>query len=473
LANLSSSSNRFFSALSLSLLVFGGQVSAIPGVLSPAAAEAAQAAKPVSAATPAPAPKPAPKSGAAAVNSDEDDGSADAPIHQQVPINGALGSGAGPDSKGTDADKTVVGASPATTSLLEATGVDKSQIDEKKGVVLNASASQKRFDLHIESEFKESPFLEGSVQTIPKGTPIALTLTSTLNSELSQKGDEVFMKIAGNVPGGGEGVAIPGGWYAHGFVTKAQKSQMAHRNGYIEVEFDKLVSPNGTAETDFPVKLSTKDSAITSTLKEAAFGTKCTTVSAIGGAIFSVQLTGLSGAIATHGISVGIGAGVGGLLGIVGALRREGNAESLYSGDDVKLTVSEPIMLPSFKQEMLPSAKPIPVLKDMKISVNTIRFLKDPSGDTQSRMLDVDMTVDNHTQKSYSPSQLLVVDDRGHEFSPWLGENIKALMQKIGPEQSERIDVMYEVNSGKRKYWLSLREKSTGTELSRVPITTE
>ncbi len=83
------------------------------------------------------------------------------------------------------------------------------------------------------------------------------------------------------------------------------------------------------------------------------------------------------------------------------------------------------------------------------------------------------MTVDNHTKQTYSPRQLMVVDDRGHEFTPWIGEDIRALMRKIGPEQSERIDVLYEVNSGKRKYWLSLREKATGAELSRVPIKTD
>ncbi len=350
--------------------------------------------------------------------------------------------------------------------------VDNSSVRREQPVsiapALKAKVENNYLEGRIEGGDRQSPFLEGSVQTIPKGTKIDLTLTSYINSELTQKGDEVFMKVAANVPGG-QGVAIPGGWFAHGFVTKSQGSKRAHVNGYVDIEFDKLVSPDGHTEVDFPAKLSTKDNAMTSTLKQVAFGSKCTTVSAIGGAIVSVQLTGLGGAVATHGISVGVGAGIGAALGLIGALKREGNAESLYSGDDVKLTIAEPISMPAFKAELLPSAKPAPILKDMKISVNKIRFLKDPSGDTQSRLLDVDMTVDNHTKKSYSPRQFLVMDDHGHEFTPWIGENLKTLMQKIGPEQSERINVLYEVNSGKRKYWLSLRT-STGVEVSRVPI---
>jgi hypothetical protein len=230
------------------------------------------------------------------------------------------------------------------------------------------------------------------------------------------------------------------------------------------------VSPDGRTEVDFPAKLSTKDDAMTSTLKQVAFGSKCTTVGAVGGAILSVQLTGIGGAVATHGISVGVGAAVGGVIGMYGAARRDGKADSRYAGDDVKFVISEPIMMPAFKAELLPSAKPVPVLKDMKISLNKFRFAKDPSGDSESRLLDIDITVDNHTKDSYSPRQLMVIDDHGHEFTPWVGENLKALMRKIGPEQSERIDILYEVNSGKRNYWLSLREKATGAELSRVPI---
>jgi hypothetical protein len=336
-------------------------------------------------------------------------------------------------------------------------------------VQLEAGAQKNTLVGRVESGDRSSPFLEGSVQTIPKGTKMELTFCANVNSEMSQKGDEVMMKVSANVPGG-NGVAVPGGWYAHGFVSKAQGHQKMHRNGFVEIEFDKLVSPDGHTEVDFPAKLSTKDDAITSTLKQVAFGSKCTTVGAVGGAILSVQLTGIGGAVATHGISVGVGAAVGGVLGMYGAARRDGKADSRYAGDDVKLVIAEPIMMPAFKSELLPSAKPVPVLKDMKISLNKFRFAKDPSGDSESRLLDIDITVDNHTKNSYSPRQLMVIDDHGHEFTPWVGENLKALMRKIGPEQSERIDILYEVNSGKRNYWLSLREKATGAELSRVPI---
>jgi hypothetical protein len=363
-------------------------------------------------------------------------------------------------------------SAPAGDAGLQA-GSQKSDVKANQSLVdavrLEATVQKDMLKGSVESGDRVSPFLEGSVQTIPKGTKMEFTFTANVNSELSQKGDEVMMKVSANVPGG-NGVAVPGGWFAHGFVTTAQGHKRMHRDGYLEIEFDKLISPDGHTEVDFPAKLSTKDDAMTSTLKQVAFGSKCTTVGAIGGAILSVQLTGIGGAVATHGISVGVGAAVGGGLGIIGALRRDGKADSRYEGDDVKLVISEPIMMPAFKADMLPSAKPVPVLKDMKISLNKFRFAKDPSGDTESRLLDIDITVDNHTKNSYSPRQLMVVDDHGHEFTPWVGENLKALMRKIGPEQSERIDILYEVNSGKRNYWLSLRETATGAELSRVPI---
>jgi hypothetical protein len=372
----------------------------------------------------------------------------------------------------TSKEQSTAGSAPAGDAGSLA-GSQQGDVKANQSLVdavrLEASVQKDMLKGSVESGDRVSPFLEGSVQTIPKGTKMELTFTANVNSELSQKGDEVMMKVSANVPGG-NGVAVPGGWFAHGFVTTAQGHKRLHRDGYLEIEFDKLISPDGHTEVDFPAKLSTKDDAMTSTLKQVAFGSKCTTVGAIGGAILSVQLTGIGGAVATHGISVGVGAAVGGGLGIIGALRRDGKADSRFEGDDVKLVISEPIMLPAFKADMLPSAKPVPVLKDMKISLNKFRFAKDPSGDTESRLLDIDITVDNHTKNSYSPRQLMVIDDHGHEFTPWVGEDLKALMRKIGPEQSQRIDILYEVNSGKRNYWLSLRETATGAELSRVPI---
>ena len=64
------------------------------------------------------------------------------------------------------------------------------------------------------------------------------------------------------------------------------------------------------------------------------------------GSIVSVQLTGIPTAIATHGISVGAGAAVGGTLGMIGALKRKGKIASFLPGDEMKMVTVEQIELP-------------------------------------------------------------------------------------------------------------------------------
>lgn len=462
----------------LSVIVSGTvacQLALAPALYAPAQAAANNQGKVNSAAEPGLGKAPAPDDSVDVTNAtDAIDATDVSQIHTAIALPPSAKTATGGESSGA-ADKAQDSQQSQGSQTQSSTG-SKNDVKANQSLLdavrLEATVKKNLLKGGVQSNDRISPFLEGSVQSIPKGTQMELTFCGNVNSEISQKGDEVMMKVSANVPGG-NGIAVPGGWFAHGFVTTAQGHKSAHRNGFVEIEFDKLISPDGRTEVDFPAKLSTKDNAMVSTLKQVAFGSKCTTVGAAGGAILSLQLTGIGGAVATHGISVGVGAGVGFALGIIGAVKRQGKPDSRYEGDDVKLVIAEPIMLPAFKADQLPSAKPVPVLKDMKISVNKARFAKDPSGDSESRLLDIDMTVDNHTKQTYSPRQLMVVDDRGHEFTPWIGEDIRALMRKIGPEQSERIDVLYEVNSGKRKYWLSLREKATGAELSRVPIKTD
>ena len=72
----------------------------------------------------------------------------------------------------------------------------------------------------------------------------------TLNSEFSQQGDDVFAKISCNVANG-KTVIMPGGWFMHGKVTTVAAQKRLGRDGYVEVEFDKIVSPDGEYEPAF------------------------------------------------------------------------------------------------------------------------------------------------------------------------------------------------------------------------------
>lgn len=314
-----------------------------------------------------------------------------------------------------------------------------------------------------------SPFLHGSIQTVAPGTKLDLILTGNLNSEVSQKGEEVLARIAADVRDG-ERVLMPGGWYAHGIVTDIQGQRRLGRDGFVEIEFDTIVSPDGAYELPFKARLSTKDNQLKAVAKTLAVDAGFVTAGAAGGALLSVQMTGIPLAVATEGYSVAIGAGVGAGIGAIGALKRKGKIASFYPGDTLKLTIAEPITMPGFNPALLPSAQRGQDLAGLAVAIDRTRFQKDPFGDARARLLTVDLTLTNNTGRSISLFDLAVVSDHNQRYYPSVLGNFAGLKKKIEPNSTEAATVSFSVDTGKRKYWLVVLEKGSREELKRVPI---
>jgi hypothetical protein len=191
---------------------------------------------------------------------------------------------------------------------------------------------------------------------------------------------------------------------------------------------------------------------------------------ALAGALMSVQFTGLPLAIASHGYSVAIGAGVGGTIGLIGALKRKGKISSLYPGDTMKLTVAEPVTLPGFNLKMLPSAAPIPRIKDLSMQVKDYSFKKDRCGDSHSRLLSVDVCMENNTKVEYSFFDLAVVSDYDQRYYPTFTGDFKLWKKKVSPGATEEATITFSVDSPKRKYWLVLLDRRNREDLARIPI---
>ncbi|HMO23946.1 MAG TPA: hypothetical protein PKC98_23520, partial [Candidatus Melainabacteria bacterium] len=106
------------------------------------------------------------------------------------------------------------------------------------------------------------PILSGSIQNIPPKTEIELVVPPGvfLDSEYSQKGDEVYLRVGKDVLSkDGSKILLPGEWYMRGLVTRTQKRKRGGRDGIIEVEFDKLVSPDHQYELDINASFSTRE----------------------------------------------------------------------------------------------------------------------------------------------------------------------------------------------------------------------
>ncbi len=183
-----------------------------------------------------------------------------------------------------------------------------------------------------------------------------------------------------------------------------------------------------------------------------------------------MQYGGIGTAIATHGISVGVGAAVGGTIGLIGALKRKGNDATFFSGDELKIVTADPISLPGFDKTALPSGEPHEKLKDMAITVNKALFAKDPSGDRDSNLLVLNLTVDNKTPKEYTFCDLVVVSDHNQKYTPSFFQPMQQVQKKVKPGTTEEGTIAFGVDGKKRKYWLVLLDPIKANELTRVPI---
>ena len=316
-----------------------------------------------------------------------------------------------------------------------------------------------------------SPLLSGSLQMVPKGTTVDLTLQCHLNSELSQKGQEVFARISRDVTAeDGSKVVLPGKWVAHGYVTRVDKQKHNGRDGFVEVKFDRIISPDGEWEVPFETSFSTKDNELKSAAKVLFRDTKFATIGALAGSILSVQMTGLPVAISTYGISVGIGGGVGATYGLVCAMARKGKICSVYPGDHVQLKLSEPLSLPGFNPLALDSAKNSSHLPGFSLAVTDFKFEKDPvSQDKRGQVLRLWLTAENRSRRSLNLRNLRVVSEMDDIYAPHLSAAMMRF-QELAPGGRQFLVLPFSVDSKKHKYSLVLLKDASGAELARAPI---
>ncbi|MBY0547987.1 MAG: hypothetical protein K2W95_11890 [Candidatus Obscuribacterales bacterium] len=334
-----------------------------------------------------------------------------------------------------------------------------------------AVASERKLKLKGGVTETLSPFkADGSVETIKQGKALSITLSTNLNSELAQEGDDIYAMVSTDVKDGKK-VLLPGQWKVHGKVTKVEKRRRGGLDGYVEIKFDQLISPDGKLSQPFEATVSTKDSAPKAIAKHLVKDTGYVSVGAVGGALMSVQLTGIPLAVATNGYSVAIGAAAGATLGAVAAGTRKGKIMSILPGDELKLTMSKPVVLPAFNPEALPSAAPPEVTEGVELFINNCKKLPDPYGDKHSCLLRVNFKFSNKTEKRYDFSDLTVISNRNQNYLPFTSmADIKETSKSVAPHSVMEGTITFHVGSPKYKYSLALMDKAKSKVLSRIPL---
>ena len=348
------------------------------------------------------------------------------------------------------------------------------QIASASGIVGSTTGDTDKKPLQGKVTQDDTPYpfkADHSTETIPEGTTLNLTVNANLNSELNQVGDEITAEVSTDIKDGNK-ILLPGKWKVVGKVIRVEQVKRLGRDGFMEIQFEKLVSPDGKWMVPLHASASTKESTVKTVTKQVVTTAGYTTVGAIGGSILSVQLTGLPMAVATHGISVGIGAAVGATLGIAAAAHRKGNILNAIPGDEIKIRLPGAITLPAFNQAVVPSKAPAPTQEDVDIVIRECKFLPFPFGDKKSRLLVVNFAIENNSKDTIAFSNIAVKCDHNHSYLPYCASPsfFKERAKTVAPNAVQEATITFQVGSPKLKYSLVILDRTNTNILSQVAI---
>ena len=134
---------------------------------------------------------------------------------------------------------------------------------------------------------QQKEMFTGEVEKLEKKDVIEMTVSQVLDSNLSVEGDEFFAEVTSEVYGD-EGVILPKGTIAHGKIVKIEDPKKLGRSGWIELDFDYLMTPDGR-EIPIEGKMSTKLHPIVETTKIMAQDVGYTALGGVAGGFLALN----------------------------------------------------------------------------------------------------------------------------------------------------------------------------------------
>ena len=108
----------------------------------------------------------------------------------------------------------------------------------------------------------------GAVDELNSKDVIYMSVSQVLDASFTLEGDEFFAEVTSDVYSD-KGIIIPRGTVAHGIIKASKESRRLGRDGYIDLKFDYLVTPDGR-EIPIEGNMSTKMHPLKATAKIVA-----------------------------------------------------------------------------------------------------------------------------------------------------------------------------------------------------------
>lgn len=336
-------------------------------------------------------------------------------------------------------------------------------------ITTNASfATNEVFQGHAEfsNEYAEldKELYTGKTETLEKRDTIEMTVSQVLDGSFSFEGDEFFAEVTSDVIGD-KGVIVPKGTVAHGIIKDSGNAKRLGRDGYIDLTFDYLVTPDGR-EIPIEGKMSTKLHPIKAATKIVAQDIGYTAGGAVLGGIFAAQALGVEAALASQGWTLAGGAAVGSGVGLGMALYRKGKDVLISPGDEIKVRILSSVDLPVYREEALQQKEQKYPGLDVRIA--NILYEKDPFGEVNTLTLSI--SIANMSDKSFSGMDLALVNDYNAVFNPSIFGDTKLVFCQFKPGDRKAGKISFAVNNVKQSYWLIVNDRATNKPIMRISL---
>lgn len=322
---------------------------------------------------------------------------------------------------------------------------------------------------HIQKDDKRQEELNkelftGEIEKLDSNDIIKLTVSQVLSSGYTIEGDEFFAEVTSDVETD-KGVIIPTGTIVHGIVQYVQDAKNMGRDGFVNIDFDYMVTPDGR-EIPIRASLSTKPTAVKGAAKTIAHHAGYTLLGGVAGGFFALNTLGLGAAVASNGYTLAGGAAIGGVVGLTAAIIKKGNGFMIKPGDELKIKIDSSIDMPVFSKDAFRQEELF--LEGLNVRMNSVNLEKDPFG--VENTITLSLGIDNYTNYAFSTFDIALHSNTQQVFYPSPFGDTSLWFKTINPGDRVVGKLSFNITDKKQKHWLVFYDRKTKKPLAKYSI---
>lgn len=328
----------------------------------------------------------------------------------------------------------------------------------------NDSSKTLQGSVETQQQVTDPKIFTGKNALIKEGTKLKMTVSQVISSSENSKDDEFFAEVADDLSTT-SGVTIPAGTLAHGKVSKLVNSKRLGRDGYLTLDFDYLITPDGR-QIPIVASMTTKRNAVSSTAKVVLEDVGYTAAGGIIGGLLAVKYFGIGATIASHGYLPAGFAAVGATVGLGASLSRKGEEKLIAPGDIIKVKITSKLDLPVMTEEAFKQKENL--LPGLDVKIVDYKLEKDPFGELNT--ITLTLNIDNKTNRTFSTFDLALVNDYKSQYYASPFDNTDMFFQKIAPNTKIESKLSFSVDNPRRKHWLVFYDSMSRKELAKISV---